>query len=161
MITIDLSATQEQLLDVTQALIRFRFHLAGLLSGLKAEQEGGEPNPETDLRSDVECALVDNFDPMLRTLLAAAGGSPRAKLLEAALDLAGFRLRLQTFSEGLPRSPEEEAMLEGSIPADVATEMRTTINAILADQLDLALDNLLHAAGYRPPDEAARSGSAA
>src|SRR4051812_1521777 len=86
---IDISATQENLLDVTRTLVHFRFHLATVLSRLKAEQEGVEADAETSLRADVECALVDNFDPLLRTLLAAAGG-PQAKILEAALDLAGF-----------------------------------------------------------------------
>lgn len=146
-----LSTTQEQLLDVTQALFGFRFHLTGVLSRLKAEQEGVEADAETELRSNVECAIVDNFDPLLRTLLAASGG-PRAKLLEAALDLAGLRLRLEIFSANLPRSSQEEAMLEGEIPADVPTEMRTTITAVVEDQLNLALDNLLHAAGYRTPE---------
>lgn len=148
---INLSAIQGQLLDVTQALVRFRFHLAGLLSGLKAEQDGLEADAETELRSDVECALVDNFAPLLRTLLTAAGG-PQAKVLETALDLAGLRLRLEIFSANLPRSSQEDAMLEGEIPADVPTEMRTTITAVVEDQLNLALDNLLHAAGYRPPE---------
>jgi hypothetical protein len=143
----NLSDPREQLFGVTQALVRFRFHLAGVLAGLKAEQDSAE----TELRSDVECALVDNFDPLLRTLLAAAGG-PRAKALEAALDLAGLRLRLQNFSESLPHSPQEDAMLDGKIPTDLSAEMRFTITAIVEDQLDLAVENLLHAAGYEPPE---------
>jgi hypothetical protein len=149
----ELSSAREKLLDVTEAMVRFRFHLVGVLSGLRnPDLAGEETDAETELRSDLECALVDNFDPLLRTLLAAAGGA-RAKVLEGALDLAGLKLRLQALSDSLPRSPREDAMLEGEIPADVPTEMRTTINAVVEDQLDFALDNLLHAAGYKAPAE--------
>jgi hypothetical protein len=87
---------------------------------------------------------------MLHSLLSTAG-DPKARILENALDLARIRHRLQSVSDNLPRSPREEAMLEGEIPSDEPTEMRTTINAVIVDQLDFALENLLHAAGYKPP----------
>lgn len=150
---IDIPATREHLFDMTETLVRLRFHMASLVTGLETDHDEEEENPEIgDLRADVECALFDHFDPMLRSLLAATP-NPRARVLEAALDVAGMRNRLRLFSASLPRSPREDDMLEGRIPADVPTEMRTTINAVVEDQLNLALDNLLHAAGYEP-DEA-------
>ncbi len=42
-------------------------------------------------------------------------------------------------------------MIEGEIPPDSATEIRTIVSVVNDDQLDLAIDNLLYAAGYRPP----------
>jgi hypothetical protein len=155
-----LSDTQTELLKVAEGLIRHRFDLARLVFGLESIQEDqadDSAKPGTELRSDLECALVDHFDPLLRTILGSAGG-PRGKLLEAALDLAGFKYRLQSFCEALPRSPQEDAMLDGEIPSDVPTEMRTTINAIIEDQLDLALENLLYAVGYNSPEPGAGEG---
>jgi hypothetical protein len=70
-------------------------------------------------------------------------------LLEAALDLAGLRHRLQCLRATLPSSPDEDAMLDGDIPADVPAEMKVTIMAVVEDQLNLAYDNLLHAVRYR------------
>lgn len=145
---------QEHLLGIVDGLVRFRFRLAGVpfdLEGSTGQSEGVE-DAETELRSNLECALIDHFDPLLRTLLNTVASHPRAKLLEAALDLAGVKHRLNCLSENLPRSPQEDAMLDGEIPADEPTEMRITINAVLVDQLDLAIDNLLHAAGYRHPE---------
>jgi hypothetical protein len=146
----DISAAREHLFDTTESLVRLRFHMASVALGLEIDPEDEDPEAE-NLRADVECVLFDHFDPMLRSLLAAAAGNPRARILEAALDVARLRTRLQALSASLPRSPEEDAMLEGRIPADVPTEMRTTINAVVEDQLDLAFDNLLHAADYMPP----------
>lgn len=150
----DMPVVQEKLLEIVDGLVRFRFVLSGVTLDLEGstDQADGATDAETELRSNLECALVDHFDPMLRTLLNTAGGHPRAKLLEAAVDLAGVRHRLKVIAENLPRSPQEDAMLDGDIPADEPTEMRTTINAILGDQLDLAIDNLLHAAGYQYPE---------
>jgi hypothetical protein len=149
----DISAAREHLFDMTETLVRLRFHLASVVDGLETDQDGEEEDPDVDdLRADVECALFDHFDPMLRSLLAAAAGNPRARVLETALDVAGLKTRLQVLSASLPRSPREDAMIEGEIPADVPTEMRTTLNAVIVDQLDLALANLLHAADYRPPE---------
>jgi hypothetical protein len=139
---------QIKLLKLAEGLIQYRFSLAHLVFGLECSEEN-QP-AEAALRADLECAIVDHFDPLLRTILGSAGG-PRGTLLEAALDLVGFKHRLQSLCEALPRSPQEDAMLDGEIPSDVPTEMRTTINAIIEDQLDLALENLLHAVGYNAP----------
>jgi hypothetical protein len=147
---------QMQLLKVAEGLIRYRFELARLIleleSGAEEEDQAEDSvQPEKELRSDLECALADHFDPLLKMILEAVG-EPRGLLLETALDLVGLRHRLRCFCETLPRSPLEDAMLDGDIPADVPTEMRTTINAIIEDQLDLAFENLMHAAGYHPPE---------
>jgi hypothetical protein len=75
--------------------------------------------------------------------------------MEAALDLAGLRSRLRLLAAGLPRSPQADDMLEGRAPLDEPTEMRITLNAVVEDQLDEALGNLLHAAGPRPTASAA------
>lgn len=149
----DLPAIHEKLLDAAEDLIRFRFGLAGLafdLASYGTDEADVIGDAETGLRAHLEHALVDCFDPLLRSLLGAAGGS-RARILEGVLDLAGVQHRLRTVADSLPRSPEEDAMLDGEIPPDAPTEVRTTIGAVLEDQLDLAIANLLNAAGYKIP----------
>lgn len=138
------SPVQMRLLKMTEGLIRYRFDLARLAFSLEGAREETE---DAGLRADLECAIVDHFDPLLRTILEAAG-DPRGKLLEAALDLAGLRHRLDCLRESLPSSPEEDAMIDGDIPTDVPTEMKLTLMAVVEDQLNLAYENLLHAAGY-------------
>jgi hypothetical protein len=149
----DLSDTQRELLKLAGGLIRYRFDLVRLVFGLEGfpeDQADDAATPEAELRSGLECALVDHLDPLLRTILESVGGLRRT-LLDSALDLVGFEHQILSFCDALPRSPEEDAMLDGEIPADVPTEMRITINAIIGDQLKLALDNLLHAARYSAP----------
>jgi hypothetical protein len=149
----DLSNAQTELLRVAEGLLRYRFDLTRLVFELESFQEDqadATAKPEAELRSDLECALMDHLDPLLRTILGAAGGA-RGKLLEVALDLGRLKNRLQAFCEALPHSPQEDAMLDGEIPSDVPTEMRTTVGAIIEDQLNLALENLLHAIGYIAP----------
>jgi hypothetical protein len=68
---------------------------------------------------------------------------PQARMMEAALDITVLRSRLRILAASLPRSPEEDAMLEGRVPLDEPTEMRLTLNAVVEDQLDQALGNLL------------------
>lgn len=144
---IDIPAARQHLFDMTATLVRIRFHMASLAIGLETDQDEEEEDPDIgELRADVECALFDHFDPMLRALLQASG-STRAKVLQAALDVAGLRSRLRNLSASLPRSPREDAMFEGEIPPDEPTDMRITLNAVVEDQLDLALDNLLRVAG--------------
>lgn len=147
----DPSDAQMQLLKVAEGLIQYRFDLARLVFGLASA--GEDQAEEIAFRADLDCALADHFDPLLKTILGAAGGL-RGTLLEATLDLAGLRHRLQCFYETLPRSPQEDAMLDGEIPADVPTEMKITIVAVIEDQLNLALENLLHAVGYNVPKPA-------
>ena len=149
---------ESQLLKVAEGLIGYRFDLARILFGLEST---GEASPEAELRSDLECAIVDHFDPLLKTILKAAGGL-RGMLLEAALDLAGLRHRLQCFREALPCSQDEDAMFDGELPADLPTEMKITLAAVIEDQLNLAYENLLHAVGYnapQPPPEPETTGA--
>jgi hypothetical protein len=143
----DLSDAQMRLLKVAEGLVGYRFDLARLLFGL---ENAGEAGPEAEFRADLECAIVDHYDPLLKTILKAAGGL-RGTLLEAALDLAGLRHRLQCFREVLPCPQEEEAMLDGKIPADLPTEIKMTLVAVIEDQLNPAFENLLHAVGYNAP----------
>lgn len=132
---------------MTATLVRIRFHLASLAASLETDQDEEDENPEiAELRADVECALIDHFDPMLRTLLEASG-STRAKVLQAAIDIEGLKNRLRNLSASLPRSPQEDAMFDGEIPPDEPTDIRITLNAVVDDQLDLALGNLLRVAG--------------
>ncbi len=149
----NLLVIHETLLDIAEGLVRFRFQLAGLtfdLASYGTDEADVIGDAETGLRAHLEHALVDHFDPLLRSLLGSAGGT-RARLLEGVLDLAGLQHRLQTVADNLPRSPREDAMLDGEIPPDAPMEVRTTIGAILEDQLDLAIGNLLRAAEYRVP----------
>jgi hypothetical protein len=149
---IDTTAAREHLFDMTETLVRVRFHMASVAAGLETDLDEEEEDPDIgNLRADLECLLFDHFDPMLRSLLAAAADRPQARAMEAALDLAGLRSRLRLLAASLPRSPQEDDMLEGKAPLDEPTEMRITLNAVVEDQLDQALGNLLHAAGSRPP----------
>lgn len=144
----DITAVREHLFDMTQTLVHVRFHMASVAAGLETDLDEEEENPEIgDLRADVECLLFDHFDPMLRSLLAAAADRPRARIMEAALDIACLRSRLRLLAASLPRSPEEDNMLDGKALLDEPTDLRLTLNAVVEDQLDQALDNLLSPSG--------------
>ncbi len=153
---------RDQILGVLESLISHRLHLRGLVDNLAVAQdealgdgetEGDAPAPEPaaeEMAAVLECLLADSFDPLLRGLLATLD-TPRSRLLGAALDLEQVRGSLNRIAAGLPHSPEEDAMLEGEIPADPPTEMRTTIHVVLVEQLGPAVDNLLYAARYKVP----------
>ncbi len=148
-----LEDVEERLLRVTEGLIRFRFRLPGDALDLASFEEDHADeiaDAEVELRAHLEHSFIEHFDPLLRVLLDASG-DPRAKVLAAVLELVGLQYRLQTIADHLPRSQREEEMVEGLIPPDSPTEMRTVIGAVNEDQLDLAINNLLHAAGYTPP----------
>jgi hypothetical protein len=147
----DSSETQRQLLTIAEKLIRHRFNLARLVSGLESDEE--KQSEEAVLRADLECAIVDHFDPLVKVILQSAGGL-RGKLLEAALDVAGLRHRLECLSKALPRSEHEDAMFEGEMPPDLLTEIKITIGAVIEDQLNDAYQNLVFAMGYDTPEAA-------
>ncbi|HEX9945575.1 MAG TPA: hypothetical protein VGG03_26480 [Thermoanaerobaculia bacterium] len=65
-------------------------------------------------------------------------------------ELMGIRLRLQEIARGLPASPQEAVMLVGEEEPDVATEVRSIIECVLADQIGPAVRDLGAAAEYRP-----------
>ena len=79
------------------------------------------------------------------------GNPAGGQLLEALLGLRRVECLLQGVAEQLPRSPHEDEMLDGKMEPDEPTEIRTTISAVLVDQLRPAVDNLLHAMLYRAP----------
>lgn len=147
----DTSETQRQLLKIAERLIQHRFNLARLVSGLESDEE--KQAEEAVLRADLECAIADHFDPLLRTMLQTAGGL-RGKLLEAALDIAGLRHRLECLARTLPRSEHEDAMFEGEKPPDLLTEVKITLAAVIEDQLNDAYQNLVFAMGYDTPEAA-------
>ena len=132
---------REQLPDIAKELIRYRFLVETLVAGLQDEEEA----------ADLHCILADGFDPLLRGLLAAMGNPAGGQLLEAVLGLRRVERLLQSVAEQLPRSPGEDEMLDGKMEPDEPTEIRTTISAVLVDQLRPAVDNLLHAMLYRAP----------
>ncbi len=149
----DLEDVQDQIVSVVGRLARFRFRLAAVafdLERFEPDRADVITDIESGLRASLENALVETLDPLLRALLDTAGNE-RAALLKAALDLAGVRNSLQSLADNLPRSPQEDAMLEGEIPPDLFTEIRSTVSAVNEDQLDLAINNLLQTAGYRQP----------
>ncbi|MES1245060.1 MAG: hypothetical protein ABUT39_25875 [Acidobacteriota bacterium] len=137
----DSSEIQKQLLAVAEGLIEYRFNVARLLFGLESAEEETE---EAMMRADLECAIVDHFDPLLKAILQVAGGL-RGTLLEAALDLAGLKHRLHCVRAALPVSEDEDAMLDGRIPADLPAEIKLSLVAVIDGQLDLAYHNLLRA----------------
>lgn len=141
----DSSETQKQLLKIAEKLIQHRFNLGRLVSGLESNEE--KQAEEAVLRADLECAIVDHFDPLLRAVLQTAGGL-RGRLLEAALDIAALRYRLESLARSLPRSEHENAMFEGEMRPDLLTEIQITIGAVIDDQLNDAYENLVHAVGY-------------
>lgn len=147
----DSSATQKQLLKIAEKMIEHRFSLARVIAGLESDEE--KETEEAVLRADLECAIVDHFDPLVRAILQSAGGL-RGKLLEAALDVAALRHRLECLARLLPRSQHEDAMFEGDMPPDMSTEMKITIGAVVEEQLADAYENLLHAVGYDTPEAA-------
>lgn len=147
----DTSETQRQLLKIAEKLIEHRFSLARVVSGLESDEE--KQAGEAALRADLECAIIDHFEPLVKAILQSAGGL-RGKLLEAALDVAALRHRLESLARQLPRSQHEDAMFEGEMRPDLATEMKITIGAVIDDQLNDAYENLLFAAGYEEPEAA-------
>ncbi|HEX5758959.1 MAG TPA: hypothetical protein VF121_07165 [Thermoanaerobaculia bacterium] len=66
-------------------------------------------------------------------------------LREVAGKLATLVLRLESLTTALPRSGEEDSMLELLIPSDVPTEVRTTIECVLHDDLRPAIRALTQA----------------
>ncbi len=146
-------AVEERFAHLAVGLLRFRVRLAGMAFDLERfETAPGDDIPKASppSRASLEDLLAKHFDPLVRTVLVEAGG-PRATLLEVVLDLAALKNRLHTAVQALPRSPDEDAMLEGDLAPDLFTEIRTTVNAVSGDQFDLAIDNLLCAAGYKQP----------
>jgi len=62
-------------------------------------------------------------------------------------------LALEGLHHRLPAPPEEALMLHGEMPMNVALEVRSVIECVLADHLRTAISELQKAASYRPPGE--------
>jgi hypothetical protein len=70
----------------------------------------------------------------------------QAALAAITLDLLGVEDRCREILDSLPRSPDEDAMIEGRIAWDLPTELRTTIECVLVDELRLGIESLERAA---------------
>ena len=77
----------------------------------------------------------------------------QAQLREIVKGLSTYVLTLEGVHRQLPVPPEQDAMLEGELPMNVALEVRTTIESVLHDQFRPAIEALQSAASYRPPAE--------
>jgi hypothetical protein len=64
-------------------------------------------------------------------------------------ELKGIRGRLREIAAGLPRSLDEALMYAGEEDPDVATEVRSIIECVLADQIGPAVRDLGAAVEYR------------
>jgi LPS O-antigen subunit length determinant protein (WzzB/FepE family) len=73
-------------------------------------------------------------------------------LAAAASDLTALQDRLAAINRQLPVPPDQEAMLEGEIPPDVATELSGCIDCLNDDILLQAVEMLQHAASVTQHD---------
>jgi len=73
----------------------------------------------------------------------------QSQLRRIVEELQTVGLRLREIAAGLPVSPRETAMLLGEEEPDVATEVRSVIECVLADQIEPAVRDLGAAASYR------------
>jgi len=86
------------------------------------------------------------------TAATAVIHSAQAALADIAADLAALQDRLAAIHRQLPVPPDQEAMLEGEIPPDVATEISGCIDCLNDDILLQALEMLRHSAAVTPHD---------
>jgi hypothetical protein len=73
----------------------------------------------------------------------------QAEVRDVVESLKGIGSRLRSIAATLPRSPQEALMYAGEEDPDVATEVRSVIECVLADQIDAAVRDLTAAAEYR------------
>jgi hypothetical protein len=76
----------------------------------------------------------------------------QAAVAAIATDLIAMQDRLAAINRQLPVPPDQEAMLEGKIPPDVATELSGCIDCLNDDILLQAVEMLQHAAAITPHD---------
>lgn len=76
----------------------------------------------------------------------------QAKLRKAVNKMETVRHLLGRIYADVPASPREEVMLLGEAEPDVATEVRSAIECVLADRIEPAIQVLAEAAAYRPKD---------
>lgn len=75
------------------------------------------------------------------------------KLRKAVAKMEATRDLLSRIYAGVPVSPREEVMLLGEAEPDVATEVRSAIECVLADRIEPAIRILSEAAAYKPQGE--------
>jgi len=78
--------------------------------------------------------------------------SAQAALAAVTSDLVALQDRLAAINRQLPVPPDQESMLEGKIPPDVATELSGCIDCLNDDILLQAVEMLRHAAAVTPHD---------
>ena len=66
----------------------------------------------------------------------------QAALAAITLDLLTLEDRCREVLAALPRSPDEDDMIEGRIAWDLPTELRTTVECVLGDHLRPAIESL-------------------
>lgn len=71
----------------------------------------------------------------------------RAEVRDVNARLGADVERLKALHAALPVSPQEEAMLEGELEADFATEARAIIECVISDRLEPAIQALGELAG--------------
>ena len=74
----------------------------------------------------------------------------QAKLRKSVAKMEAVRDLLRRIYADVPVSPREEVMLLGEAEPDVATEVRSAIECVLADRIEPAIQSLAEAAAYRP-----------
>jgi len=67
-------------------------------------------------------------------------------LAALAVELGGIESRLVAILEGLPPSPQEDAMYEHEMPYDVTTEILAVIECLLDDEIRPARAELVEVA---------------
>ena len=78
------------------------------------------------------------MSPQVAAALRAVG--------EIAGELRALIARLESIAASVPRSADEDAMLELRLPSDVATELLSRIECVLHDNLQPAAESLEKAA---------------
>jgi hypothetical protein len=66
----------------------------------------------------------------------------QAALAAIALDLLRVEDRCREILARLPQSLDEDAMIEGRMAWDLPTELRTTVECFMVDELRLAIESL-------------------
>lgn len=77
----------------------------------------------------------------------------QTKLRGIVAKMEKIRDLLRRIHADVPVSPREEVMLLGEAEPDVATEVRSVIECVLADRVEPAIEALAGAAAYRPKGE--------
>lgn len=70
---------------------------------------------------------------------------------ELAVELEALNAKFEELHDSIPVSPREDVILLGEEDLDVGTNLRSTIECVLADCLRPGLTELRKGAVYRPP----------